>query len=85
MSGNMKGIKIAFHLQRSDFMQVQSITNLTAVSLHASESSKANEGVSSFAKLMSAAMQSNPDYNVDYANAAILSKRSQDYAPNLAA
>lgn len=65
-------------------MQVQSIANLTAVSLPASESLKASEGVSSFAKLMSAAMQSNPDYNVDYANAAILSKRSQDYAANLA-
>ena len=65
-------------------MQVQSITNLTAVSLPASETLKASEGVSSFAKLMSAAMQANPDYNVDYADAAKLSKTAQDNAVNLA-
>jgi hypothetical protein len=66
-------------------MQVQSITNLKSVAPAAADSSKLSEVGNSFAKLMSEAIQSNPDYNLDYVIAAKTSQPVQDNAVNIAA
>ena len=66
-------------------MQVQSFTNLKSVALAPTDSSKPSEVGNSFARLISEAIQSNPDYNLDYVIAAKTSKPVQDSAVNIAA
>jgi hypothetical protein len=77
----IKGMKIAYFVEkRSDNMQVQTITNLKSNASVATESFKAQEAANTFAKLMSEAMQSNTDYNIDYAKVGRKETPYQDNA-----